>query len=97
MLSRVFAREAALRALALPVFEGARRVKVNPDAPQLPLRAAALERGIHVYMPTPRLRAGFLHLDPRRIPAAERRRAASLSGCRRWARAAASPWRSSWV
>ena len=80
------AAEAAERLLAEPPLADARRVKVNPDAPQLPLRLALLRRGSVVYMPSPRLRAGFLKLDPRSIPAAELRRAASLSGCRRWAR-----------
>ena len=73
--------------LALPIFDRARRIKVNPDAPQLPLRTAALARGIDVYMPTPRLRAGFLCLEARNIPAKQRRHAASLSGCKKFARA----------
>ena len=81
------ARAAAERCLALPPLASARRVKLNPDAPQLPLRAAALHAGITVYVPTPRLRAGFLELDPARIPAQERRRAASLSHMPRYARA----------
>lgn len=80
------AAEAAARLLDAPPLAAARRVKVNPDAPQRPLRLAALERGIAVLVPTPRLRAGFLYLDPARIPAARRREAASLSGCRRHAR-----------
>ena len=79
------AAEAAERLLAEPLLKGAKRVKANPDAPQWPLRVALLRRGTVVYMPSPRLRAGFMRLDPRRIPEAEIRRAASLSGCRRWA------------
>lgn len=79
------ANEAALRLLDAPPLARAKRVKVNPDAPQLPLRTALLERGVEVYMPTPRLRGGFLRLDPQRIPDGERRRAASLSGCRQYA------------
>jgi 5-formyltetrahydrofolate cyclo-ligase len=80
------AREAAERLLDDPLLRDARRIKVNPDAPQLPVRRLALERGIVVYMPTPRLRAGFLCLDPARIPKRERARAASLSHARRHAR-----------
>ena len=80
------ARAAAERCLALPLFASARRVKINPDAPQLPLRAAALEAGITVYVPTPRLRGGFLELDPSRIASKERRRAASLSHMPRFGR-----------
>jgi 5-formyltetrahydrofolate cyclo-ligase len=71
--------------LEQPIFSSVRRVKVNPDAPQLPVRAALLQRGVTVFMPTPRLRAGFLKLDPRTIPFDQLRRAASLSGCGRYA------------
>ncbi len=79
------AREAALRALDHPILARARVLKVNPDSPQRPLREEALRRGITVLMPTPRLRAGFLRLDPARIPDDRKREAASLSQCRRWA------------
>jgi 5-formyltetrahydrofolate cyclo-ligase len=43
-------------------------VKVNPDAPQRGVRHRALRQGKVLLMPTPRLRAGFLLLDPKRIP-----------------------------
>jgi 5-formyltetrahydrofolate cyclo-ligase len=79
------AERAAERLFELPVFRDAKRIKVNPDSPQRPVRAAALRRGIEVYMPTPRLKAGFLRLDPARIPEAERVRAASLGQAKRWA------------
>jgi 5-formyltetrahydrofolate cyclo-ligase len=79
------ARAAALLLFDHPLLGTARRIKVNPDAPQRPLREEALRRGITVLMPTPRLRAGFLCLDPKRIPAEKVREAASLSKCRRWA------------
>lgn len=79
------AREAGLRLLDHPWFRTARRIKVNPDAPQRPLREEALRRGVTVLMPTPRLRAGFLCLDPAGIPSDRLREAASLSGCRRHA------------
>src|SRR5947199_977963 len=61
--------EAAARLLAaLPQWEAAAVLKSNPDLPQLPVRAAALEDGKHLYMAVPRL-AGerpFLLLDPAR-------------------------------
>src|SRR4051794_22085512 len=57
--------DAAARALAArPEFELARVVKVNPDAPQRWLRAEVLRRGKILLAPTPRLREGFLVLDP---------------------------------
>jgi 5-formyltetrahydrofolate cyclo-ligase len=80
------AEAAAERLFAHPWLRGARHIKVNPDAPQRPVRRLALERGITVYMPTPRLRAGFLCLDPARIPKSKLAEAASLSRGRRHAR-----------
>lgn len=79
------AEAAARRLLAEEPWASARRLKVNPDAPQRPLRQIALERGIEVYVPTPRLRAGFKRLDPARIPQDELKAAASLSKGDRWA------------
>ena len=44
-------------------------IKANPDAPQLPVRRAALRQGKTVYMAVPRLRDEkcFLRLDPAEI------------------------------
>lgn len=73
--------EAAARALiARPEFQQARVVKVNPDAPQRYLRAEVLRHGKLLLAPTPRLREGFLVLDPTRIPASAYARAAAISG-----------------
>ncbi|MBM3269462.1 MAG: 5-formyltetrahydrofolate cyclo-ligase [Candidatus Sericytochromatia bacterium] len=73
------ADRAAARLLDLPLFLGARRIKVNPDAPQRYVRIGALLRGISVYMATPRLAGGFWLLDPAVIPDEELARAASLT------------------
>ena len=81
------AREAAEQLLSLPLLAGVQSIKVNPDAPQRPVRRMALERGIIVYMPTPRLKAGFNRFDPRRIPRDRYADAASLSKGARWAEA----------
>jgi 5-formyltetrahydrofolate cyclo-ligase len=62
------AREAADRLMETPLLQSARRIKVNPDSPQRFVRAAALRRGVSVYVPTPRLAGGFMLLDPARIP-----------------------------
>ncbi len=62
------AERAALRLMELREVRAARFVKVNPDSPQRPVRRLLLERGKRVLMPTPRLRGGFLLLDPERIP-----------------------------
>jgi 5-formyltetrahydrofolate cyclo-ligase len=76
---------AARRLLAHPRLQNLRAIKANPDAPQRPVRQAALERGLVVYMPTPRLRGGFFRLDPATIPPEKRKQAASLSHAPRWA------------
>jgi 5-formyltetrahydrofolate cyclo-ligase len=83
------AEQAAERLLTHPLFANARRIKVNPDAPQRPLRAAALARGIVVFVPTPRLRGGFRRFDPAKIPPDRIADAASLSRGSRWGEAVA--------
>ena len=73
--------EAAARALiARPEFQQARVVKVNPDAPQRFLRAEVLRHGKLLLAPTPRLREGFLVLDPATIPPTAYGRAAAIGG-----------------
>src|ERR1700736_5518080 len=78
------AEVAATRLLDIEPWKSAAALKVNPDAPQRPLRAEALRRGITVFVPTPRLRGGFKKLDPRRIPPDKIEAAASLSRGSRW-------------
>jgi 5-formyltetrahydrofolate cyclo-ligase len=78
------AEVAASRLLDIAPWKGAKAIKVNPDSPQRPLRAQALRRGITVFVATPRLRAGFKKLDPRRIPPDKIEQAASLSRGDRW-------------
>ncbi|WP_254762881.1 5-formyltetrahydrofolate cyclo-ligase [Natrinema marinum] len=57
---------AADRLADQPEWEAATAIKANPDAPQLPVRRAALREGKTVYMAVPRLRDEecFLKLDP---------------------------------
>lgn len=52
----------------LECFRTSKVIKVNPDSPQHPVRANALRDGKLVLMPTPRLKEGFILLDPSRIP-----------------------------
>jgi 5-formyltetrahydrofolate cyclo-ligase len=79
---------AAQRARSLPAWQEARVIKCNPDAPQLPLRRAALRDGKLVYMAVPRLRSEncFIQLDPSRLSEAEMRKAASISGSAKYGR-----------
>ncbi len=57
---------------------------MNPDAPQRYVRELALQRGITVYVPSPRLRAGFTRFDPKKIPKHKLSEAASLSKGSKW-------------
>ncbi|MDJ0944641.1 MAG: 5-formyltetrahydrofolate cyclo-ligase [Kiloniellales bacterium] len=79
------ASQAAARLFEIPAFRDARRIKVNPDAAQRPVRAEALRRGITVYVPTPRLAGGFMMLDPARISPQDIPAATTMSKCRRFA------------
>lgn len=80
------AERAAQRITTLPVYQKAETVKVNPDAPQLPLRAQVLADGKTLLVPTPRLKAGFVQVKPEWVPRGEERKAASLSHMRSYGR-----------
>jgi 5-formyltetrahydrofolate cyclo-ligase len=75
--------EAAARQLTtLPVWQRARVLKCNPDAPQRPVRYAALQAGKVLYMAVPRLRElkPFIALDPTLIEPSGLWRASSIQG-----------------
>ena len=71
---------AAERLAQTPEWRAAQTVKVNPDAPQRGVRFRALKQGKVLLMPTPRLREGFLLLDPTRIAANQLFAASSIRG-----------------
>ena len=83
----VGAERAALHLQTLPAWRAARAVKINPDAPQLPVRRMALREGKLVYMAVPRLRdlECFLELDPARL-GTRALQAASIKGAERFGR-----------
>ncbi|MBP1921546.1 5-formyltetrahydrofolate cyclo-ligase [Halorubrum alkaliphilum] len=60
------ASDACTRLTETAAWASATTVKANPDAPQLPVRRAAMRAGKTVYMAQPRLRdpKPFLRLDP---------------------------------
>lgn len=62
------------------VFQRADVVFSCPDSPQRPVREAALREGKLLIMATPRLRSGFIMLDPRKIPQNMVRRASTIRG-----------------
>jgi 5-formyltetrahydrofolate cyclo-ligase len=72
------AERAAHHLTQLEVYKKAKTIKVNPDAPQLPLRTQILIDGKTLLVPTPRLRAGFIQVKPEWVPPGEERKAASL-------------------
>ncbi len=59
---------AARRLVSQPEFQNAGVVKVNPDSPQTHVRRSVLLSGKVLIMPAPRLRKGFMLLDPTKIP-----------------------------
>jgi 5-formyltetrahydrofolate cyclo-ligase len=61
-------------------FKQARVIKVNPDSPQSRIRYLTLLNGKTLIMPTPRLRNGFLILDPHKIPKSQYSKASSIYG-----------------
>jgi len=64
----VGAEKAAQNLRELPEYKAAKVVFCNPDSPQRPVREVALRDGKVVVMATPKLRRGFLLLDPSTIP-----------------------------
>jgi 5-formyltetrahydrofolate cyclo-ligase len=80
--------DAAAEQLAqTPEWQAARIVKVNPDAPQRGVRFRALRQGKMLLMPSPRLREGFVLLDPKpssRADTLRRRASRARSSSARW-------------
>ena len=74
------AEMAAKRIAERKEFKNARVIKVNPDSPQMPIRRLILELGKTLIMPTPKLRSGFLLLDPKRIQRRNLAEASSIRG-----------------
>jgi len=62
------AKKAAQKMKQLPEYKAAKIVFCNPDSPQRPVREIILMDGKVLVMATPKLRKGFLLLDPSKIP-----------------------------
>ena len=76
--------EAAARLRSLPVYTSAKTIFANPDAAQLAVRELALRDGKRLIMATPRLREGFIMLDPKTIK--NPREAATIRGAFKYGR-----------
>ncbi|MEM4781182.1 MAG: 5-formyltetrahydrofolate cyclo-ligase [Halalkalicoccus sp.] len=76
------ADEATERLAETPEWKGAKTIKANPDAPQLPVRRRALREGKTLYMAQPRLKSErpFLELDPAAVSDVEEATTASGVG-----------------
>ena len=64
----VGAEKAAQKLRELPEYKVAKTVFCNPDSPQRPVRKMVLEDGKILVMATPRLKKGFLILNPTLFP-----------------------------
>ena len=80
------AEKAASRLLNLKEYIDSRVVKVSPDSPQRYVRYRCLLDGKILIMPTPRLRMGFMILDPSKIPRRMLERASTIRGAFRYGR-----------
>ncbi|MGC8982801.1 MAG: 5-formyltetrahydrofolate cyclo-ligase [Desulfurococcaceae archaeon] len=74
------ADEAARRLFKLKVWSSAQVIKSNPDSPQYYVRLQALREGKLLVMASPRLRSGFLLIDPRKVPPSKYVYAATIKG-----------------
>ncbi|NQD65669.1 5-formyltetrahydrofolate cyclo-ligase [Bacillus haikouensis] len=72
------AEAAAKHVQEMDFYKEAKVIKVNPDAPQLPLRTAVLKDKKILLIPTPRLKDGFVMIKPEWVPGGEERKAASI-------------------
>lgn len=76
----VGADKAAERLGELPEYKAAGSVFCNPDSPQSPVREMALRDGKILVMATPRLKKGFLILEPNTISRGSISRASTIRG-----------------
>jgi 5-formyltetrahydrofolate cyclo-ligase len=74
------AEKAAARLRELKVFSDANAMKVNPDAPQRPVRENVLRARKELLVPTPRLGKGFLLIGPDSHPSVDVGLAATTRG-----------------
>ena len=80
----VGSERAAGKLREIEAYRSAKTIMVNPDAAQLAVRELALRDGKRLLMATPKLRKGFILLDPARIP--KPREAASIGGAFKYGR-----------
>lgn len=70
--------KAAEKLKGVPAFKNAQRIKVNPDSPQNAVRAEVIKERKVLFMPTPRLRDGFLRIRPEDVPEGKENKATTI-------------------
>jgi len=78
--------QAAERLASTEIFRRANVIFANPDSPQRKVREISLVEGKTIIMATPRLRKGFIILDPRKIPSAFIKKASTIRGAFKFGR-----------
>lgn len=71
---------AAGKVFNIDLWRGSKVVEVSPDSPQRPVRYRALLEGKTLLMPTPKLKEGFLILNPNEIPKNALNEASTIGG-----------------
>jgi len=74
----VGAEKAAEKLNEVRAFKNAERIKVNPDSPQNAVRAEVIKEDKTLFMPTPRLRKGFLKIRPEDVPEGKEKKATTI-------------------
>jgi len=82
----VGAEKAAQNLRNLREYNEAKVVFCNPDSPQKPVRETALKDGKTMVMATPKLRQGFLLIDPKNIPSNRISQASTIRGAFQYGR-----------
>ncbi len=85
------AESVAQKVKTLPEFIKAEVVFCNPDSPQRPVREIVLKTSKKLIMATPRIRQGFLLLDPQKIQEKYYGKASTIRGAYRYG-INLSPW-----
>ncbi len=80
------AEPAAKKLSELSFFQKTDVIKVNPDSPQHPVRAEVIRENKILYMPTPRLRNGFLQIDPEDVPSTDIDKATTIKHSQKYGR-----------
>ena len=82
----VGADKAAQNLRDLPEYKSARVVFCNPDSPQRPVREMVLQDGKTLVMATPRMKQGFLLIEPSSLSSRQISEASTIHGAFRFGR-----------